>query len=157
MIHQKIVAAAGWWCTHDHQRLMSKAEARVGHPCFFASILAFLWGSLIIGSLKSSKPARSLRQSKKGLWNTHHSGSAKWPPRSCGSSHRPLNKLHIETRRHTSTPREERTCQLCASNEIESEDHFIVNCEAYSNIWNESSMSFDSYFTAEALFDMEDP
>ena len=67
------------------------------------------------------------------------------------------HKLHIETGRHTNTPREERTCQLCSSNEIESEDHFIVNCEAYANIRNESPIPFNNYSNAEALFDIEDP
>ena len=66
------------------------------------------------------------------------------------------HKLHIETGRHTNTPREERTCQLCSGNEVESEDHFIINCEAYANIRNESPIPFNNYSTAEALFDIED-
>jgi hypothetical protein len=46
------------------------------------------------------------------------------------------HKLRIETSRYGANRihREERICQLCDSNEIEDEFHFICVCYSYSNI-----------------------
>ena len=44
------------------------------------------------------------------------------------------HKLEIEKGRHRKTPRDERLCKLCASNEIETEDHFLTKCPFYDNL-----------------------
>ena len=40
--------------------------------------------------------------------------------------------IQIETGRFTNEHREERVCTLCASNTIESVEHFLFECEAYA-------------------------
>ena len=44
------------------------------------------------------------------------------------------HRLHVETGRHKKTPRENRICQLCTLNKVEDEEHFILECPAYSKI-----------------------
>ena len=39
--------------------------------------------------------------------------------------------LHIETGRFRGTPLEQRICSMCSSNEIESEQHFLLDCNMY--------------------------
>ena len=36
--------------------------------------------------------------------------------------------------RHTWLPREERLCQQCSTNEVETEVHFLLRCEKYTDI-----------------------
>lgn len=47
------------------------------------------------------------------------------------------HKLHVETGRHQQTPREDRICQLCTLKKVEDEEHFILECPAYSKIRTE--------------------
>ena len=42
--------------------------------------------------------------------------------------------LEIEKGRHSKTPRDDRLCKLCNSNEIETEDHFLTKCQFYVNL-----------------------
>ena len=42
--------------------------------------------------------------------------------------------LEIGKGRHKKIQREERTCQVCTSNEIETEDHFLTKCTFYDKI-----------------------
>ena len=65
--------------------------------------------------------------------------------------------LRIETGRHDNTPREERHCRICDTNNIEDEDHFIMKCSAYDQIRQESGIIFQNYPNAEALFHLEEP
>ena len=44
------------------------------------------------------------------------------------------HKLHIETGRYKKQAREERKCTICNADEIETEKHFLLNCETLSNI-----------------------
>ena len=44
------------------------------------------------------------------------------------------HKLRIETGRYNKIPREERLCNLCNSNKIEDETHFLLYCPRYSSI-----------------------
>ena len=44
------------------------------------------------------------------------------------------HKLRIETGRYDKIPREERLCNLCNSNKIEDETHFLLDCPRYSSI-----------------------
>ena len=46
------------------------------------------------------------------------------------------HNLAIETGRHRQTwlPREERFCQLCSKGELETELHFLLHCEKYTEI-----------------------
>ena len=44
------------------------------------------------------------------------------------------HKLEIEKGRHRKTPRDERLCKLCASKEIETEDHFLTKCQFYEQL-----------------------
>ena len=44
------------------------------------------------------------------------------------------HKLRIETGRYDKIPREERLCNLCNSNKIEDETHFLLDCPRYSLI-----------------------
>ena len=43
------------------------------------------------------------------------------------------HSLHIETGRHTATPREDRICTLCKNN-VEDETHALVQCPMYQDI-----------------------
>ena len=51
------------------------------------------------------------------------------------------HKLHIETGRHPYIPIEMRLCQLCDKNKIEDEEHFLMECEVYSE---ERTVAFDN-------------
>jgi hypothetical protein len=51
------------------------------------------------------------------------------------------HSLHIETGRHTDTPREDRTCTLCMTNTIEDETHFLIQCPIYQDIRAEMSQA----------------
>ena len=42
------------------------------------------------------------------------------------------HKLKIETGRHTKTPIDERTCDLCDNKDIEDEQHFLIHCPFYN-------------------------
>jgi len=44
------------------------------------------------------------------------------------------HQLRIETGRYKKIPRNERICHFCASNKIENEIYFLLDCEAYSQI-----------------------
>ena len=44
------------------------------------------------------------------------------------------HKLEIEIGRHRDTPIENRICKLCPSKVIESEEHFLLNCEIFGSI-----------------------
>ena len=44
------------------------------------------------------------------------------------------HELRIETGRYDKIPREERLCNLCNSNKIEDETHFLLDCPRYSSI-----------------------
>ena len=37
----------------------------------------------------------------------------------------------VESGRYQNIPREERICQICTSNEVETEHHFLTSCDAY--------------------------
>ena len=41
--------------------------------------------------------------------------------------------LHIETGRYSNLDESERICLLCDSNQVESEKHFLFECELYNN------------------------
>ena len=41
--------------------------------------------------------------------------------------------LHIETGRYNQTAVEDRLCNICNSNEVEDEAHFLFNCSAYTH------------------------
>jgi hypothetical protein len=43
-------------------------------------------------------------------------------------------QLRIETGRFSSTPLEERTCEICNQNVVEDETHFLFNCEKYNHL-----------------------
>ena len=43
-------------------------------------------------------------------------------------------QLRIETGRYEKIPRNERICSFCTSNKIEDENHFLLDCKAYSQI-----------------------
>ena len=81
--------------------------------------LFIFWGKLIIGILPSAYLDLSRRNpSRKALVKLRI------------SSH----KLRIETGRYDKIPREERLCNLCNSNKIEDETHFLLDCPRYSSI-----------------------
>jgi hypothetical protein len=40
----------------------------------------------------------------------------------------------VESGRYQNIPREERICQICTSNEIETKHHFLTSCDAYENV-----------------------
>ena len=65
--------------------------------------------------------------------------------------------LRIETGRHNMTPREDRRCQLCQLDEVEDEDHFIMKCPAYTEIRQQSPITFQNYTNTEAIFHLEEP
>ena len=44
------------------------------------------------------------------------------------------HQLRIETGRYENIPRNERICHFCTSNKIEDENHFLLDCKAYSQI-----------------------
>ena len=44
------------------------------------------------------------------------------------------HQLRIETGRYENIPRNERMCHFCTSNKIEDENHFLLDCKAYSQI-----------------------
>ena len=44
------------------------------------------------------------------------------------------HNLYVETGRYSKVKREDRICQLCESNEIEDEVHFLIDCDFYNNI-----------------------
>ena len=67
------------------------------------------------------------------------------------------HSLRIETGRYDKIPREQRRCQLCNLDEIEHEDHFIMECPTYNEIRQESPIEFQNYANTEALFHMEEP
>ena len=44
------------------------------------------------------------------------------------------HKLEIEKGRHNKVPKEERLCRQCDSEEIETEEHFLIKCKFYDNL-----------------------
>ena len=44
------------------------------------------------------------------------------------------HQLRIETGTYEKIPRNERICYFCTSNKIEDENHFLLDCKAYSQI-----------------------
>ena len=44
------------------------------------------------------------------------------------------HKLMVESGRYQNILREERICQICNLNEVETENHFLTSCNAYENI-----------------------
>jgi hypothetical protein len=44
------------------------------------------------------------------------------------------HKLQVETGRHQNIPRENRICKLCNLNKVEDEEHFILECPAYTEV-----------------------
>ena len=44
------------------------------------------------------------------------------------------HQLRIETGRYEKIPRDERICYFCSRNKIEDENHFLLDCKAYSPI-----------------------
>ena len=44
------------------------------------------------------------------------------------------HQLRIKTGRYENIPRHERICLFCTSNKIEDENHFLLDCKAYSQI-----------------------
>ena len=44
------------------------------------------------------------------------------------------HQLRIETGRYEKIPRDERICYFCTGNKIEDENHFLLDCKAYSQI-----------------------
>ena len=44
------------------------------------------------------------------------------------------HQLRIKTGRYENIPRNERICHFCTSNKIEDENHFLLDCKAYSQI-----------------------
>ena len=44
------------------------------------------------------------------------------------------HQLRIETGRYEKIPRDERICYFCSGNKIEDENHFLLDCKAYSQI-----------------------
>ena len=67
------------------------------------------------------------------------------------------HKLRIETGRHSNIPREQRVCQLCETNKVEDEHHFILECQAYNEIRKDTPIQFENYNSPEAIFHLEDP
>jgi hypothetical protein len=53
------------------------------------------------------------------------------------------HKLQVETGRHLDIPRENRICKLCTLNKVEDEEHFILECPAYSKIRNDAFQGKD--------------
>ena len=45
--------------------------------------------------------------------------------------------LRIETGRFSGEPEDSRLCKMCSKNEIESETHFLINCDFYNELRNE--------------------
>ena len=44
------------------------------------------------------------------------------------------HQLRIKTGRYEKIPRNEKICSFCKSNKIEDENHFLLDCKAYSQI-----------------------
>ena len=44
------------------------------------------------------------------------------------------HQLRIETGRYEKIPRDERICYFCTGNKTEDENHFLLDCKAYSQI-----------------------
>ena len=44
------------------------------------------------------------------------------------------HSLEIEKGRHRNIPRIERICKLCDKGEVESEQHFLLNCDKYDTL-----------------------
>ena len=44
------------------------------------------------------------------------------------------HSIEIETGRHKKVPRNDRHCKICNSNTIETEEHFLFECETYALI-----------------------
>ena len=44
------------------------------------------------------------------------------------------HQLYIESGRYNNTPRNDRKCTLCTSNDLEDEYHFVICCSLYSNL-----------------------
>ena len=44
------------------------------------------------------------------------------------------HQLRIETGRYEKMPRDERICYFCTGSKIEDENHFLLDCKAYSQI-----------------------
>ena len=54
--------------------------------------------------------------------------------------------LRTETGRYEiKIPRNKRICSFCNSNKIEAENHFLLDCEAYSKI-RDQSLGLETYF-----------
>ena len=48
--------------------------------------------------------------------------------------------LEIERGRHKKIPRDQRICKVCLSNNIETETHFLINCEFFEHIRNSTGL-----------------
>ena len=63
--------------------------------------------------------------------------------------------LYIETGRYTNVKIENRICQMCEDNKVESELHFIMNCPLYKDerliFFNNINVNFNSYSLADNL------
>ena len=63
--------------------------------------------------------------------------------------------LYIETGRYTNVKIENRICQMCNENKIESELHFIMSCPLYKEerqiFFNSINVNFNSYSLADNL------
>jgi hypothetical protein len=56
------------------------------------------------------------------------------------------HKLRIERGRYENIPREERICKLCDSGEVENEFHFVVTCQNYQHLRDNSNNILKNMF-----------
>ena len=66
------------------------------------------------------------------------------------------HKLHIESGRYNKTPREQRLCEYCDTNEIEDEYHFTLSCKYYEQQRNDLTNTLQNDFNVPINFQTTD-
>ena len=65
--------------------------------------------------------------------------------------------LHIDTGRFVNTPRDDRVCEVCKSECVENEHHFLFDCPAYAHIRYNHATLFHGIQTVSAVVNNDNP
>ena len=65
--------------------------------------------------------------------------------------------LHIDTGRFVNTPRDDRVCEVCKSECVENEHHFLFDCPAYAHIRYNHAKLFHGIQTVSAVVNNDNP